>query len=481
MKNFSIQMECIFAFLMLTIGILLVFLIPPMASPDENTHFYNAYAFSRFDFFPEFEIQNQNGQYKTSELGRRQPKALVDYVEYYNSEFAGKLNQKYNFEKMYLEGFGRVDRKELVFHSYWNANVNLCGYFFSGMGMLIWRMISKIFSLAAETPYNLLIAGRISNLLFYVSTIYYAIKITPFLKRTMFLIAVMPMSVFLAASVSYDAILIPISLLLFAYTSNLIVKNQRIRWYDVVVICGIAVFLFSVKQVYIGLLLILCAVPRSSFQNKKSYIKIIGIVLLAGLMAFLGYQMILHFLTRDFIGTWSNIQNQQTRIILQNPIAFIKIILNSFRSYGSFYLISFLGNLGQLDTNFPILILLSYFFIFLFTAFFEVSSITEERIRKKVKLFSAVGVFFAIYASFAGTYIIWTGMMQGAGVDFVDGIQGRYFIPISIYMVLLFANHKMIKYRYFSYIDNFLQLFVIWLGGMTDIITLLIVLLRFWI
>lgn len=481
MKDKSFQIEKVFVCIMLTIGILLIFVIPPMASPDENTHFYNAYAFSEFDFFPEYEVQNHNGKEQVSELGRRQPKAIVEYVEYYNQEFARKLNTKYRFEAMYQEGFAAVDMKEIVFHSYWNSDVNLLGYFFSGTGMFIWNIISAVIPFAAKTPYNLLIAGRLSNLFFYLCIVYYAIKITPILKKTMFLIAAMPMSVFLAASLSYDAIVIPVCFLLFAYTSNLIVKERNIKWYDVVIICGITIFLFAIKQVYIGLLLILFAVPISSFQNKKNYRKIIGIVLSAGLIAFLGYYIGLHLLTKDFTGVWSTVQNEQTKVILSHPMIFIKTILNSFKKYGDFYFISFLGNLGQLDTNFPAIVLVFYFTVLLVTALFDAGNIQQQIIRKKMKILSIAGVFFAIYTSFAGTYILWTGMIQGVGVDFVDGIQGRYFIPISIYIVLLFANDKVRKFQFYPYIEKFLQGIAVWSGCMINVIMFFLLLLRFWV
>lgn len=481
MKNLDIKLENVFALIMLTIGVLLVFIIPPMASPDENTHFYNAYAFSKFDFFPEFEIQNRNGIDQLSELGRRQPKVIVDYAEYYNAAFYKKLDKKYDFEAMYTDSFVAIDMEELVFHAYWNSDVNILGYFFSGLGMLIWNMISKIFFLAVNTPYNLLIAGRISNLLFFTFVIYYAIKITPFLKKSMFLIAVMPMSVFLAASISYDAVLIPVCFLLFAYTSSLIVEKRKIKWFDVLVISGITIFLFSIKQVYIGLLLILFAVPISSFRDKKEYIKIIGIVLLAGIIAFFGYRIVLNIRTKDFVGTWSSIQHQQMKIVIYHPIMFLKTIFNSIIRYGDYYFVSFFGNLGQLDTRLPVFILVLYFIIFLITTFFDVSIVTEKTIRRKMKFLSIIGIIFAVYASFAGTYIIWTGMMQGVGADFVDGVQGRYFIPISIYFVLLFANNKMVAYRYYSYIENTLRLLIVWSGCMVNIIMFFILLLRFWI
>jgi len=470
--NKVFNIEDYFAFILLNFGILMIFLIPPMASPDENTHFYNAYALSEFDIFP--EVMNH-------EIGRIQPKEIVNFVEYYNTKFAGKLNEKYTFESMYMDGWVTVDMEERVFHSYWNADAHIGGYIFAALGMLFFKIIAKIFCIAIITPYNLLIVGRIFNLLFYTITIYFSIKITPYLKKTMFLFAVMPMSSFLAVSLSYDAILIPISFLLCSYTMRLIRDNRQITKKDVLVIGVITAFLCMIKQAYIGLLLILFAISINLFKSKKQYVKVITFILLIGIIAFCSYALGLSIRTKNFTGIWDQIQQQQTEIILKEPLLFLKTIFNSFFRYGHFYFVSFLGNLGQLDTNFPQIILISYSILTVVTGIFEAGEIEETSIVKNMKFLVLMGLLITTYAIFAGTYIIWTGMMQGIGTDFVDGVQGRYFIPLSIYIVLLFANHRLKKLNFYSFINYFLQRIIVWLGCIISIFLLLILLLRFWI
>ena len=47
-----------------------------------------------------------------------------------------------------------------------------------------------------------------------------------------------------------------------------------------------------------------------------------------------------------------------------------------------------------------------------------------------------------IFGSFYQMYIGWTSIPEigGIGVNYVTGIQGRYFIPIAIFIAMLFAN-----------------------------------------
>lgn len=480
MRIESLKLENFFIFFMFTFGIIIVFLIPPMASPDENTHFYNSYALAEFDFFPTFGIKNQEDTVNL-ELGRIQPKELVDFVEYYNSKFAGKLYEKYTFESMYLDGWGTGISKEKVFHTYWNVDVNVFAYLFSSIGILIFKVISYIFNFGNISPYNLLIAGRISNLFFYTIIIFHSIKMTPYYKKTMFLLAIMPMNLFLAASITYDTVIITMSFLLFAFVLKLLRSKKSINWCDILIIMIITIFFCITKQVYATLLLVLFAVPMDRFKSKKFYITTISFISIVGIIAFGSYQLILNRVLNDYVSIWRDIQEQQITVILSHPIKFIAIIINSFMNFYDFYLVSFLGNLGQLDTNLPQIILIFFSIILLFTAIVEAGEIEELQIRRNMKIFAMLGVFGAIYGCFAGIYIIWTGMMKGVGCDFVDGFQGRYFIPLFLYLILVISNNKFKKWILWSKINDLVYIFSLWIGSVNILIVQLILLLRYWI
>ena len=184
MKN--VPLEKWFLTIALFIGSLLIFLIPPMASPDENDHFYNSIAFSETNWLPEIQDDMR---------GRILPNCVIDFVDFYNYRFAGKLDEKYDFAEAYTSWAIETDFEPHSFCEYWNSNVSLIAYVPSGIGMLIYRNIAKILPVIVS-PYNLLIIGRICNLFFYISMIYLAIKWTPILKGTMFLISLLPISIF---------------------------------------------------------------------------------------------------------------------------------------------------------------------------------------------------------------------------------------------------------------------------------------------
>ena len=241
---------------------LLVFLTPPMAVPDEATHFLNAYAVSKGHFFADM---------KDGQIGVEIPRAYGDFINKYES-VAQDFNHRQSFSEYYYDSWLMKDLSEVIFIPA-NRTLNPIGYLISGLGIAIGNVLCMNFNL----PYNLFLFGRIFNLSFYIFIIYWAIKITPNFKRTMIVAALMPMSIFLAASFSYDAVIIPICFLLFAYLLKLhrLPENTQITNYDIAVILVIAFFIAGVKQAYLPLLLTLFAIPTRRFGSKKDIIAVL--------------------------------------------------------------------------------------------------------------------------------------------------------------------------------------------------------------
>jgi uncharacterized membrane protein len=225
----QITPEKFFVFIAVLVGSLLVFLTPPMAVPDENTHFMNAYAVSKGDFFADVE----DGQ-----IGVWMPQVYVDFISNYNKKFTSGLEEKQNFAQYYLDSWLRQDMGKSVFYVTALRKINPVGYLVSGFGMAIGRTFINLCSADMCLPYNILLFGRIFNLMFYIIVTYYAIKITPIFKRTMLLLSLMPMSIYLAASVSYDAVIIPISFLFFAYAMKLINGHHKLPVLGLIMLPG---------------------------------------------------------------------------------------------------------------------------------------------------------------------------------------------------------------------------------------------------
>ncbi len=422
--------EKIFLFIVVIFGPLILLLTPPMCTPDENTHFLNAYAFANGDFFPEWQ---------EGEMGRFIPQAVSDFISSH-MEQAVDLEEKYDFSKQYLSSFLPNENGELVF---WNmgqlAAINPIGYLVSGAGIWTGRLLCGSVCGGYDTPYNLLLFARFFHLLFYAVTCYYALKKAPFLKKSMLVILTMPMSLFLGVSVSYDAILIPVCSLFFANTMGLLVLERMVCKTDIFITGLCTLFMVGIKTAYAPFLLLLLLVPREKFGTHRKYIGCVCLTLATGLVSYFGYQTCLQAILGEF-SVNANEQAAAHRAYVFSHIGKIPIIaVQTLQMFGSFYLQSFYGKLGQLDTNFPLPVMCFFYGLFLFILAGEVCSVTKP-IPKKIRIVDSLLVLVCISGIFLNMYLEWTPIVLGVGADVVSGVQGRYFIPLFIYLCFPFLN-----------------------------------------
>ena len=99
----------------------------------------------------------------------------------------------------------------------------------------------------------MLYMGRVANLIAYLLLAAAAVRLMPIQKWTMAMVALMPMSVYLAASLSADAMTIGLSLLVVALTLNLALGSERPDRRSLLALGFLLVLLALSKQAYLGL------------------------------------------------------------------------------------------------------------------------------------------------------------------------------------------------------------------------------------
>ena len=67
MKKEKFKIENIFLLLSITIGLLLIFIVPPFQSPDEDSHFTKSYLIATGKFFPKM-VDKKVGYYIPAEM-----------------------------------------------------------------------------------------------------------------------------------------------------------------------------------------------------------------------------------------------------------------------------------------------------------------------------------------------------------------------------------------------------------------------------
>ena len=418
----------------LVLGLLLIFLIPPLDSPDEQTHFQNVWAighgqtFSR-DYWSEGKLMLPSG--------------FAPLINEYPIRLMGLENQ----EKC---SWGILFRQSLEYTPDGTmmpveGRIFSFGYFFSALGMAIASALGSLSGLTLlDSPYIQLLFGRMANWIFFVFVMRAAIRKEQPFRQTLFLLAFMPMCLFLGATLNYDAVLIPVSLYLFA--SVLSMSERRpgqlsTPEYVRLVLC--ALFLCGIKAVYGCLMLLFLLLPRNTLgitareRTRHSFLILLAAVL--GLvLASLPYLVP--------AGGAVGYTSEQASWLLGHPFALPGIILKTLWKDFASLVIGFWGCFGWLDVHIPRFFLLIGWLVLLGSAVLECCSFPYVLpMRKRLPGLIASILIYCVLCTLQ--YISHTPKVNGhtIGGDFSIGFQGRYLIPCFLPFLLTFSNDMLIR------------------------------------
>ncbi|AFH59671.1 DUF2142 domain-containing protein [Paenibacillus caseinilyticus] len=419
--------------LFLLFGLLYVFIVPPFQMADEDSHFKKAYLVSTLNFFPEMS----GGQ-----IGNYLPKAILDF-EQKHRYMIGKTDQKFDYTDFQNNSIP-VDYSNVVFSQFSTTKTHPILYLPQAIFMFLTRAVVKIIMLGNSdllTPAVYLYAGRIGNLLFFMWIGRLAIKTIPFYKNLVLMLCIMPMTFSLASSLSYDSMVIGVSLFVTALLLKYVISKEEglLSRNHILVLCLLSVLLIELKQVYYPILLLFLVIPNNRFKSIKSKLFSFAAIILSGIMSHILWVLV----SKAGLGApETSGVGAQVNFIINNPLEYIMILLRTLSELRFFYLNSFVGNLGWLDTNFPVIFILGYLLILLILSFTDVNR--QITLGVKVKLVGIVIFIICFLLVETSLYVTWTSLPQigGIGHRVVSGVQGRYFIPFVLIILMLFYSPK---------------------------------------
>lgn len=433
---------------------------------------------SSFHLFPERSPEGVVGNYI--------PQSIVDFDNKLRY-LMGNMDARYLYKDQYIDSHTKVNRGSETFIEYSTSRSNPVLFLPQAFGMFLLKVTIDnplINSNNDLSPINYIYAGRIFNLLFFLLCCYYSIKIIPFMKNTLFLLCLMPMTITLASSLSYDSVIIG-SLFLFisgilklSYSDNVEKIDTKYLYYMVI----FSVVLIHFKQVYYPLLFLFLLIPSHKFKSKKEKCKWFVISIVSGVISFLVWSFFTKMLLGvDNISTDTNSMDQ-LKFILTSPIEYILILIKTLIVNLKFYLIGFIGNLGWLDTNFPYLFILMYCILLIVTVLFDRGESRDNINIKEKGFITSIGILIIVLMETA-LYITWTSKSEIGGVGFglISGVQGRYFIPISIIVLLLFKINTTRYNEKFDKFSNVMTFLIPKISIFSLTYTMIILLLRYWI
>ena len=416
-------------------GALFCFANPPLQAPDETDHYLRSYAISlgRLDFdadrgYPEdvdrllaafpgawVNAHTSVGWGENSQ-GAEAPYDSSGYALKQWGEDGEVLSVADSFAQ-YLSG---EPAKEKVTEP---ISLMILPFVPQALGMVLARLVGL-------GALGCLYAGRLANLACYTLLCWLALRGCRRYQPVFLGVMLLPLSLYMAASLSYDATLLGFYYLVASYYCR-----DEIRDRDVYAFFA-AFVLMNVAKPYINLLWIVLPLilPRRAWKTrwKKWQVALAG---LAGAVVVTRFIEWYGVAFRHNYGTIERMiegveQLPQLAFILSNPLRYIAVLFGTL--YENEFFIGQLGVFGSLDLPIPLLNILCPA-VLLFCAALSVHEKSSLRPLPAAGL-GALGVVY-IAGAMTAMYITYTPV----GMVRVIGLQARYFLPVFLMLLVLVA------------------------------------------
>lgn len=427
--------ENLFLCCSIILGALYLFVMPMFRVPDSVNHYVRAYGILEGNF-----LTPKEGQVEI-------PENLIPYAWHSYTPYI--LFKNFNMH---------INASETVLHN----NVNMALYSpISYVFQIIGIGTAKLFS---DNTYIWVIAGCVTNFVGCTMLLYLAIKRIPYGKLLLTFISLLPMAIQERASLSIDAITYASIMALFALCLSFRYNKNKITRREYIVLIILIFIVSSCKVVYFVTAFLFLVIPKECFDNLKSerIFKIIGtietIVLSVGwsgiAVSYLEY-------TRGGYET-----REKIKFILSHPIKYSQILFKVFWEDGERQFQLMIGkSLGSMDIpiNATLIFLITILICRLYFSEKWRIVLVEESSRDWILQFFlqiiCLGTFLLIATSL---YIQWTSIEEVSNK--IEGIQGRYFLPIlPLFCYSFFAIQKKNGVPNFSIMDRGKQTPIVWL------------------
>ncbi len=412
--------EIIFLSLCLVSGSILVFALPPVTalSWDDEIHFDRALGLSYL------------GHAEISEADRllvQKPWAAVDLdfnVVRQGVEDVASSEPEQNGTEGYSEVLGfstPIGGASL-------ANISTIGYFPSAISLWIARLFHMPILFAV-------VLGRFGNLISYALVIAFAIRVAPIRKGVMAAIGLLPTSVFLAASYSYDPVVISFLMLAVALVLREVkTPSEKLTKLGLGKMMGALFVGLAPKAIYFPLVGLLFLMPRAKFESKRSHRKYLGCVIAFGLLMVATFTLPMFFSASaqagDVRGGTDVNAAAQIVFILTNPFEYAQILVQFMLSYLSpvgsdMYTLSY-AYMGFLPSLMPWMSSLGFLLLTITVMLdFQFDAFPKSR---GSKIWVAFLFLLSVALVCTSLYVSYTPV----ALSTINGVQPRYLTPLLL-------------------------------------------------
>ncbi len=408
------------------------FILPPASVPDEAAHIFTTYHYSN-QLLGETDVGDveMHGYKGVMTIPARPEDAAVwnsletiptraTYFDVLHGYTSGQQNVPP------VDAEGRTTIRSI------GLEISPVAYLPGILGMSLARLLGF-------SGLGMLYLGRFFMGAFYIALCYFGIRKMPFAKSVLALTALVPMSLHLAASYSYDCVLIGFSIFWIGTVFHYAYEKETLKWYDVFTFLAAGVVLSCGKGIYVILMGLCLLIPAKKLGGKRNYALFLAGAFLWGVLCTwmnIGMRM------GEYIAPDAQTEYYTIGSILRNPIWFIYRSLACMWYLGKFYLFSMLGgHLGWLEILCPDFMIWGVFLILVVAA---IAWRDDRFCTKGLHRTLCVLSFLAIFAICMVAAICWTEV----GQKFFEGLQGRYLLPALPLVLLGLGGWKKIETRW---------------------------------
>ena len=460
----------IYPIVMLILGLGYMYVFPAMSAPDEIAHFISAYKISNKMLGKQATVkdghviiragdlwlEDVDGEYTFDKTKSEEENVLIPEEGSHGKIISSKLEET-SYKVFYGEGnirgadnyisFGGKDyEKAQSLHAPVNTIPSV--YFLPATGITVARIMGL------NSTY-LVLFGRTANLILFILLGTLGIYFLPRFKEFIFLVSLLPTTIELAASYSYDAVMISSMIFFVSYVFYLAHEKKDFDIKDLVIVSLIAGLVLPCKMVYFPMLLLLFSIPLYKFKFRgkvdgKIKKENIAFFLASAVVVLLSWVFVMYLVNRaTVVGyststtsslEWAGEESYTIGYLFHNKVKAVKLFYNTLLLQLEYYHKTMFGAyLGHADdvVGIPYIGFLVLNIGMIFSVFGEAK---EKQLQVKERVLTGISIFFVVFLVLLSMLIAWTPISS----EFIEGVSGRYFIPVLLPLLMIFRNNKIV-------------------------------------
>lgn len=423
-ERFAWKLETAYVVMSILLGVLLSYVMPPLCAGDEYAHFLESYQLS-------------------SKILHTQDKDDNGYVLLRADDYdsAVYLHDTASISD-WFETFERGNVTDMVSAGEKSTVASKSWYVYLPSALML-----ALVRICGGSGHILLLLGRLTNLLIVTVLIALSIKLIPRGKVFVACLGLLPETIYLANSFSYDGINLGLCILLASYFYYMYDRSEHITWKQLIVYVVLCALMIPVKTVYIWYVFLLLLLPMKKIALPKKVIALLlaGAGVVVVVIAIKLWPSISSLSTSGLAPSTGELDGVSISYIMNNPKDFITVLGNSLFpelagfKYPERYLATSFGQVLAADRyagrdlyTMPAWMCA----VIVFTVIISLHDTGENTISGRKRMGMVIlgcgmvfGIFMAMY--FASTLIVNRK---------IYGISGRYFLPVYALLPLVVKN-----------------------------------------